>query len=85
MRDQLELRALDPVGRCLIRRLMVPRIYYDADWPALADGKAPPSLCGWSNGVARRGREADPRPRPHVEARHVTASAARVSGEANAG
>jgi hypothetical protein len=39
MRDQLELRALDPVGRCLIRRLMVPRIYYDADWPGLADGR----------------------------------------------
>jgi hypothetical protein len=39
MRDQLELRGLDPVGRCLIRRLTVPRIYYDADWPGLADGK----------------------------------------------
>jgi hypothetical protein len=34
MRDRLELRALDPVARCLIRRLMVPRIYFEADWPA---------------------------------------------------
>lgn len=39
MRDQLELRALEPVGRCLIRRLMVPRIYYEADWPGLSDGQ----------------------------------------------
>jgi hypothetical protein len=34
MRDRLELRALDPVARCLIRRLIVPRIYFEADWPA---------------------------------------------------
>jgi hypothetical protein len=34
MRDRLELRALDPVARCLIRRLMVPRIYFEAQWPA---------------------------------------------------
>ena len=34
MRDRLELRALDPVARCLIRRLMVPRIYFEAEWPA---------------------------------------------------
>lgn len=37
MRDRLELRAWDPVARCLIRRLMVPRIYYEADWPGLED------------------------------------------------
>lgn len=39
MRDQLELRAFDPVGRCLIRRLTVPRVYYDAEWPGLPDGR----------------------------------------------
>lgn len=33
MRDQLELRAKEPVARCLIRRLVVPRIYFDAPWP----------------------------------------------------
>ena len=35
MRDRLELRALDPVARCLIRRLTVPRIYFEAPWPAM--------------------------------------------------
>ncbi len=39
MRNQLELRALDPVGRLLIRRLIVPRIYYEAQWPGFAGGK----------------------------------------------
>jgi hypothetical protein len=34
MRDRLELRALDPVARCLLRRLFVPRVYFEADWPA---------------------------------------------------
>jgi hypothetical protein len=38
MRDRLELRAQDPVARCLIRQLIVPRIYFDADWPGLSDG-----------------------------------------------
>ena len=33
MRDRLELRALDPVAHCLIRRLMVPRVYFEAQWP----------------------------------------------------
>jgi hypothetical protein len=33
MRDQLELRAKEPVARCLMRRLVVPRIYWDAPWP----------------------------------------------------
>lgn len=33
MRDQLEIRAREPVGRCLIRRLIVPRIYFDSPWP----------------------------------------------------
>jgi hypothetical protein len=33
MRDHLELRAKEPVARCLIRRLVVPRVYFDAAWP----------------------------------------------------
>ena len=33
MRDQLELRAREAVGRCLMRRLVVPRIYFEAPWP----------------------------------------------------
>ncbi len=37
MRDRLELRAQDPVGRALIRRLIVPRIYFDAEWPGMED------------------------------------------------
>jgi len=37
MRDRIELRAQDPVARCLIHRLVVPRIYFDADWPGMAD------------------------------------------------
>ncbi len=37
MRDRLELRALDPVAQCLIRRLTVPRVYFAADWPGMAD------------------------------------------------
>jgi hypothetical protein len=39
MRDRLELRAQDPVAQCLIRQLIVPRIYFDADWPGMADGR----------------------------------------------
>jgi hypothetical protein len=39
MRDRLELRAHDPVARCLIRQLIVPRIYFEADWPGMADGR----------------------------------------------
>lgn len=38
MRDQLELRALEPVARCLVRRLIVPRVYYDANWPGIEGG-----------------------------------------------
>src|SRR5438034_1165179 len=37
MRDRLELRAQDPVAQCLIRRLMVPRIYFEAEWPGMAE------------------------------------------------
>lgn len=33
MRDQFELRALDAVASCLVRKLTVPRIYFEADWP----------------------------------------------------
>lgn len=32
-RDRIELRAKDPVAQCLIRRLTVPRVYFDAEWP----------------------------------------------------
>lgn len=38
MPDRLELRAQDPVAQCLLRQLIVPRIYYEADWPGLANG-----------------------------------------------
>lgn len=31
--EQLEHRAREPVASCLIRRLIVPRIYFEADWP----------------------------------------------------
>lgn len=33
MREHFELRAREPVAQCLIRRLVVPRIYFDAPWP----------------------------------------------------
>ena len=36
--DRLELRAKDPVAQCLIRRLVVPRVYFDADWPGFEHG-----------------------------------------------
>jgi hypothetical protein len=36
-RDRLELRAQDPVAQCLIRRLTVPRVYFDANWPGFAE------------------------------------------------
>src|ERR1700761_6217954 len=39
MRDRLELRAQDPVARCLIRQLIVPRIYFETEWPGLADSR----------------------------------------------
>jgi len=39
MRDRLELRAREPVARCLIRRLVVPRIYFDAPWPKDGAGR----------------------------------------------
>lgn len=35
MRDWIELRALNPVASCLIRQLVVPRIYFDAEWPGM--------------------------------------------------
>lgn len=34
MPNQFELRAREPVYRSLIRRLVVPRIYFEAAWPA---------------------------------------------------
>jgi hypothetical protein len=39
MRDRLELRAQDPVAQCLIRRLVVPRVFFDAEWPGKTDGR----------------------------------------------
>ncbi len=33
MRSQFEQRAREPVAQCLIRRLIVPRIYFGAAWP----------------------------------------------------
>lgn len=39
MRKRIELRARDAVARLLIRRLMVPRIYFEADWPGLSDAR----------------------------------------------
>ncbi|MEI7894228.1 MAG: hypothetical protein WCI05_14130 [Myxococcales bacterium] len=38
MRDRIELRAQNPVARCLLGQLIVPRIYYQVDWPQIADG-----------------------------------------------
>jgi hypothetical protein len=39
MRDRFELRAQNPVAQCLIRRLMVPRVYFDAEWPGLHNAR----------------------------------------------
>lgn len=39
MPEHLELRAREPVARCLIRQLIVPRVYYEADWPGMTDGR----------------------------------------------
>ena len=39
MRDRLELRAQNPVAQCLIRQLIVPRIYFEADWPGMVGGR----------------------------------------------
>jgi hypothetical protein len=36
MRERIELRAMDAVAQCLVRRLTVPRVYFEAEWP-LAD------------------------------------------------
>lgn len=33
MRNRLEIRAQEGVARCLIRRLMVPRVYFEVEWP----------------------------------------------------
>jgi hypothetical protein len=35
-RDRVELRAREAVASCLIRRLTVPRIYFEAEWPGRA-------------------------------------------------
>lgn len=33
MRNRLEIRAREGVARCLLRRLMVPRVYFEVEWP----------------------------------------------------
>ncbi len=33
MPNLIELRAREPVASCLIRKLMVPRVYFGAEWP----------------------------------------------------
>lgn len=33
MPDRLELRARNAVAQCLIRQLVVPRVYFEAQWP----------------------------------------------------
>jgi hypothetical protein len=38
MRDRFELRAQNAVAQCLIRRLMVPRVYFEAEWPGSQGG-----------------------------------------------
>ncbi len=40
MRDHLELRAHEPVARCLMRQMIVPRVYFEADWPGMANESA---------------------------------------------
>jgi hypothetical protein len=35
MRDRIELRAYNPIAQCLIRQLVVPRIYFEAQWPGM--------------------------------------------------
>ncbi len=40
MRDRIELRAINPIAQCLIRQLVVPRIYFDAEWPGLPGERA---------------------------------------------
>ena len=37
MPDRIELRARNPVASCLIRQLVVPRIYFDVSWPGMPD------------------------------------------------
>lgn len=37
MRSQYELRGREFVARCLIRRLVVPRVYFGASWPKAND------------------------------------------------
>jgi hypothetical protein len=40
MPDRIERRALNPVASCLLRQLVVPRIYFDALWPGMPDVRA---------------------------------------------
>ena len=36
MRDRIEIRGREAVANCLIRRLTVPRVYFEAEWPLAA-------------------------------------------------
>lgn len=40
MPDRIELRAQNAVAQCLIRQLVVPRIYFMADWPGMPGVRA---------------------------------------------
>ena len=42
MTNNINLRSREPVAQCLIRRLVVPRVYFDARWPT--DGDEPVDL-----------------------------------------
>jgi len=35
MIERLELRSREPIARCLMRHLVVPRIYFEAAWPGM--------------------------------------------------
>lgn len=40
MADRIELRAQNAIAQCLIRRLVVPRIYFVAEWPGMPGVRA---------------------------------------------
>lgn len=40
MPDRIESRAVNPIATCLLRQLVVPRIYFDADWPGMPGMRA---------------------------------------------
>jgi hypothetical protein len=40
MPDRIELRGRNVVAQCLIRQLVVPRIYFEAEWPGMSGVRA---------------------------------------------